>query len=638
MSFTHPELLWALLLLLIPLIVHLFQLRRFRKTPFTNVRFLREVVTESRRSKSLKRYLLLASRLLLLACLVLAFRGPYLTNPEAQRKKETVVYLDNSFSMQATDDQGSLLESAVQQLLASIPRDMEITVFSNTELFREMTSKDLSNNLLAMGYTQEQLTLAQVLLKARSLFNDEGSEKNLLVISDFQARMSGEPMETEGISLHLVPARRSQGKNIAVDSVYLDSSIPGSPQLTAILSSSEPIETIPVSLFNGDTLIAKTAAAFNNSRKASVPFSLSAGKSVKGRVVIDDTELLFDNDIYFTINDNRRIKVMVIGDQPTGYLSRIYTGDEFDLTIRSARELNFGDIPDQNLVILNQLPELSRALGNSISSFHKSGGSVLVIPSGVADLNSYNELTKSLANTEITGKIEDSREITTIQFGHPLLLNLFEREITNFQYPQVNSFYRVNSRKPEVLGLQGDQPFLLGSDRVYLFTAPLDLDHSSFQRSPLIVPVFYSMGKKSLAEPELYYTIGRASEVDIPVSFSKDQIVKLALGNEEFIPLQQSFAKQTRLYFNDQPEHAGNYQLRSGDSLLGQLSFNYQRTENSQTFIDPGTLGDHEITDSIRSYFVSLEKAGHVTELWKWFVILALLFLLAEILIQKFIP
>jgi hypothetical protein len=44
MQFKHPEILWALLLLLIPIIVHLFELRRFKKTPFTNVKMLQKVV------------------------------------------------------------------------------------------------------------------------------------------------------------------------------------------------------------------------------------------------------------------------------------------------------------------------------------------------------------------------------------------------------------------------------------------------------------------------------------------------------------------------------------------------------------------------------------------------------------------
>ena len=39
MQFKNPEILYALFLLLIPIIVHLFQLRKFQKVTFTNVAF-----------------------------------------------------------------------------------------------------------------------------------------------------------------------------------------------------------------------------------------------------------------------------------------------------------------------------------------------------------------------------------------------------------------------------------------------------------------------------------------------------------------------------------------------------------------------------------------------------------------------
>ena len=54
MQFKHPEILYALLLLLIPIIVHLFQLRRFQKVPFTNVAFLKEISVQTRKSSTIK--------------------------------------------------------------------------------------------------------------------------------------------------------------------------------------------------------------------------------------------------------------------------------------------------------------------------------------------------------------------------------------------------------------------------------------------------------------------------------------------------------------------------------------------------------------------------------------------------------
>ena len=80
MLFKHPELLWALFLLIIPIFIHLFQLRKFKKTPFTNVKFLQKVVSESRRSNTLKKWLLLVTRMLLFTALILAFAQPFFAN------------------------------------------------------------------------------------------------------------------------------------------------------------------------------------------------------------------------------------------------------------------------------------------------------------------------------------------------------------------------------------------------------------------------------------------------------------------------------------------------------------------------------------------------------------------------------
>ena len=52
MQFLYPTFLWALTALAIPVILHLFYFRRFKKVYFTNVRFLKEVKDEtSMRSK-----------------------------------------------------------------------------------------------------------------------------------------------------------------------------------------------------------------------------------------------------------------------------------------------------------------------------------------------------------------------------------------------------------------------------------------------------------------------------------------------------------------------------------------------------------------------------------------------------------
>ena len=115
MQFKHPEILYFLFLLVIPILVHLFQLRRFKKEYFTNVQFLKELSVQTRKSSTIKKWLLLFTRLLLLACLILAFAQPFFTAKESMKAtNEMYIILDNSYSMQAKGQKGELLKRAVQ--------------------------------------------------------------------------------------------------------------------------------------------------------------------------------------------------------------------------------------------------------------------------------------------------------------------------------------------------------------------------------------------------------------------------------------------------------------------------------------------------------------------------------------------
>src|ERR1041384_1898593 len=111
MKFANPYFLFALLALAIPILIHLFNFRKFRRVYFTNVRFLKEVRQDTKARNKLKHLLILACRLLAVLFLVLAFAQPYLPRENgAVRTGEKVVsvYIDNSFSMDAVGTGGTL--------------------------------------------------------------------------------------------------------------------------------------------------------------------------------------------------------------------------------------------------------------------------------------------------------------------------------------------------------------------------------------------------------------------------------------------------------------------------------------------------------------------------------------------------
>ena len=92
MQFKNPEILYFLALLIIPVLIHLFQLQKFVKVPFTNVAFLQKIQQQTRKSSRIKKWLILASRLLLLTAVIFAFSQPYFSNKDRLKKQHTFIY------------------------------------------------------------------------------------------------------------------------------------------------------------------------------------------------------------------------------------------------------------------------------------------------------------------------------------------------------------------------------------------------------------------------------------------------------------------------------------------------------------------------------------------------------------------
>jgi len=640
MQFKYPELLWGLLLLLIPILIHLFQLRRFKKTPFTNVKFLKKVVAESRRSNTLKKWLLLLTRLLLLAAFVLAFAQPFFAKKSALKQKETVIYLDDSFSMQLKKDAGAtLLEEAVQELIRSIPKTEHFSIFTNQRTFKNVVLADVQNDLLALPFTDKQLTLNEIYLKGENLFaDDETTEKNLVVVSDFQLAMADSKIDSiKKNNTHIVRFSGDTPINVAIDSVFLSTQSSENKILTVLLSSNVSTENIPVSLFNNDTLTAKTAANFNNGRTAEVNFTLADNMVVSGKIEITDNGLTYDNRLYFNIDRKEKIKVLAIGPLDNSFLKRIYSEDEFIFSSSSLKNLNYGDLSSKNLILLNGLQQIPASLTTNLMDFTGDGGHLVIIPGIEIDFETYNTLLFRYFSTAFTQSVPEERNITDISFSHPLYRNVFEKNVTNFQYPKVSRFFRVKTTAATALSFQDAAPFLVGSDALHLFTASLATENSNFHKSPLIIPTFYNFGTGSLKQPRLYNIMRSSVEVDVPVTLSKDNILKVSKDDNELIPRQKSFANRVSLVFDENLLADGIYSIRDNEKSIGNISFNYARNESELNYLQVDQLNALTTGTSIVSLFEKMEKDNTVDELWKWFVILAILFLLVEILIQKYL-
>ena len=168
MQFKHPEILYFLFLLVVPILVHLFQLRRFKKEYFTNVRFLKALTIQSRKSSKIKKRLLLATRLLLLTCAIFAFAQPFFEAIDSKNaSNEMYIVLDNSFSMQAKGKKGELLKRAVQELLENTPENAQFSLLTNTENYWNTDIKSSKSALQNLKYSATSFDLSAITAKIK---------------------------------------------------------------------------------------------------------------------------------------------------------------------------------------------------------------------------------------------------------------------------------------------------------------------------------------------------------------------------------------------------------------------------------------------------------------------------------------
>ncbi|MEH6514745.1 MAG: BatA domain-containing protein [Maribacter arcticus] len=636
MQFKYPEILWGLLLLLIPILIHLFQLRRFKKTPFTNVKFLKQVVTESRKSSTLKKWLLLLARLGLLAALVIAFAQPFIANESALQEKETVFYLDNSFSMNGDIENGNLFKNTIQEFIKAIPKDQRFTLFTNNQVFKDVEIKDIQNDLLNLNVTSEQLGIAEIVLKGNTYFSNEaGIQKNLVLISDFQQRM-GAIQKVDSISnVNITYIKPANNKiiNTSIDSVFIGDRTNGTIELVAQLSTNSSEQTVPVSLFNEEVLIAKTAAKFDDIKNAEVRFTVNANDVILGKVALTDTGLDYDNQFYFNLDKKSKIKVLVISNSSADFLNRIYSNDEFTLTSSSLEQLNYSTIDNQDLVVFNEIQKIPNSLITAIKSFSTNGGTYVLIPAIDGDLNSYNELA-TLNNSRYVNAIVQEMAISTIKTEHPIFANVFDKNVTDFQFPKVKERFKITTKDPVAIDFQNKEPFLIGSNNAYFFAASINNDNSNFKNSPLIVPTFYNMGINSLKLLPLYASLRNQVEIELPITLQQDDIIKIANEKNEFIPQQRVLPKKVQINFIENPKEAGIYRIMHNDNTIRHISFNDNRKESELLY---SQIPVENNNSSLSDFFLESQKNNAINEFWKWFAILALAFVLIETLLQRFL-
>ena len=650
MQFSHPEILALLFVLIIPILIHLFQLQRFKKEAFTNVKFLREIELQSRKSSRLKKLLILASRLLALTCLILAFAQPVLKKTDGQENRKTIIYLDNSLSMQATDKNGSeLLQNAKRVLideLQSLPGDFAL--ITNDNIRESMPSEGIRQELTKISYHPVRKDFSQILLEAATISANKGFDgADVFLFSDF--RNSNYEIDSlpsgDRNRFYLIPVRSDRYQNLSLDSLWLSAYDRNELKISGrVLAQDIDEDNLSVSLVLNGQLYGKSSLAIEKDNYANVEFSIPRETTGNGAMIFSDPRLGFDNSLFFTLPEAVKPKVLVIGNY-SSYIERIYTSDSFALTFQELSNLNQGGIQDYDLVLLNELDNVPAPLVRSLKAYVQEIGNLVLIPSAQPDLASYQSMFSALGIGRVSSEFERKKSIISVSEGHPFFNNVFKGEVKNFEYPEAN--YGIESdftSSAPLLSFDDGSAFAceipIGKNRVFWIASPLQGEQSNFRESPLIVPLFYNFSLPENRAQGVYNVIGRANVLRVRNDSLSGNALKIKNGKEEYIPLQKSSTQQVQLFTKDYPLLPGVYQILDNDRILSEQAFNYDRDLIRKEFANLNRLteGNNQmiLLSSPAEGLQSLNDLFSSRSLWQLFTIFALIFLVLEMLIQKF--
>jgi hypothetical protein len=678
MEFVNPGFLYGLFAISIPIIIHLFNFRRFKKIYFSNVSFIRELKQQTQKQSRLKHLLILLMRILAIIAIVLAFAQPYfpvsknIIQPE--EKNVVSIYVDNSFSMQAASEKGMLLDEARE-------RAKEIaSVYKSSDLFQLLTN-DFEGRHQRFVSREEFLdfideiqvspvvkTLPDIISRQQVLFEDNPSNaKTAYVISDFQQNFL--TMELQGFDSTLntlfIPLESINKDNLYIDSCWFETPVHQMNQNAELKvkirnSSGNSYEKIPVKLtINGKQ---KALASFdikeNGTTDVSLPYTNYESGIQHAELEINDFTINFDDKLWLSYFVSSLTPILCInGNDENVFLNSLFEKDSlFRFDNVNEGNIGYSDFANYQLIILNELKSVSSGLIQQIIPFVQNGGSLVVLPwAGMKGLE-YSEFLR-LLNSGGYGLLDTANTgVSYINLEHPLYSNVFDEIPENLDLPVVFKHFPIQvesrTRQETLLELQSKGPFLsvfnAEKGKVYLFAVPFNTDFSNFPRHAIFVPTLYKIAVSSVIEENLYYSIGKDEVITIgSLDLGNEDVLHLKMLNSDFdvIPEHRRQNSSIDLFTRGQINQAGNYELLKADQPVKGISFNYDRAESEMVFYSSEMLKEYiaenelnniqVLTTTGKPFVQSLAEYSQGIRLWKLFVILALAFLLAETLLIR---
>ncbi len=676
MSFLYPTFLFALSAIAVPILVHLFNFRKFKVVYFSNVQFLKNVQQETKAKSQLKNLLILFSRILFVFSIVFAFAQPFIPsslNTPTTGQSVVSIYIDNSFSMDSESKTGNLLETAknkARSILSAFPAGSKFLLITNDfeQQHQHLVNKDQFLDFLQkVQVSPAGKKLSEITSRQKDYIfqgTSKISKQTLFIISDFQKSFTdlNRLKNDSSLQTYLVPIEAQTMNNLYIDSCWFESPFRKINQQEELFvrvfnKSTENYNNIPIKVMINDSL--KSLASFNiqanTSEIISLKFTNTTTGLFNGMVEISDYPVIYDNTFFFTYNILKNLEILSInGTNESPNLKALYGSDDyFILSNISEKNTQASTFANYNTIILNEVKNLSSGLTQELHTYINNGGTVIFIPAFDGNIESYNALLSQFRANTITETDTHKTKIDFINYNDAIFSNVFQKKEENADMPYLAKYFNSTEisnatniplfktiNKKTVLSV-----VTYGKGKLYITSFPLSSNANNFAKHPIFVPTFYNIVFNSNLASKLYYIIGRDNMIELGLTANPESDIVYHIidtkNKTDFIPQYTISNSSVKIFLQNNISKAGNYNILYKNQTVASAAFNYNRSESELSYLNSAEINADLVEYNLKSFsvldvdskFISseIEKISKGTQLWKIFILMALFALACEI-------
>ncbi len=692
MIFLNPAVLFGLLAASIPVLIHLLNLRKLKRVDFSTLAFLKELQKNKIRKLKLKQWLLLTLRILIILFIVTAFARPTLKGvaiggTTSAAKTSAVFILDNTFSMSVVGPKGSYLNQAketIKELLGQLQEGDDATlllVSENGKGDERPTSylSGLAKQVDKISPSDVSGMLHNSIVKAAEILSkSDNFNKEIYLLSDFQkGRLADKEslsdlsrLLNDKIKLYTFDYSGNDVFNIGISDLKVNTQIfeknkPVNFSVTVTNYSAQPVKNLVVSLFLDGERSSQQSVNLQPGESKIIQMDAVVKKTGHVNVFaeIEDDDILQDNKRYTNIYIPDEIPVAIFSDNSGDdkFIRLALTAGQNQNTIkiteRDLDQLSSLNLNDYDVIVLIGSKNISNT--SVLKSYLSNGGGLILMPGENSTSEDFAKLTSALglpSPTSSVGEINNqnnSFNFEQVDLEHPLFQDIFLKKDkqNRIESPKIFHYFRITNegKGKNIITLVDGSAFLseykIGNGKVFLYnTAPV-LSWSDFPYKNIFAPlmhksIFYLAAND---KEESGYTAGDEINLNIGTQTSPQIKIVRPDKSEEFFKLDE---QSNREFINFKKTIlAGNYKVYSGNKLISEFSINTDPLESVTKYLTDKDFDNYLKEINFKGIHITINKnedpvkvvlqARFGSELWKYFLIIALILALIEMTIAR---